>query len=439
MSNKDENEHISNTVSDENSDVTRQQRGEVGTELENVSEKQENQQAASSENQNLVYFPDYEIGKRLRKPTEKGKSFQLEILSQKRQSCYRNLAKYLQSVHEALDTEIDLYALERLRDALDKSKEELNHAHNQFHDALESEKERLDAYNWFDLRDREFMECRRRLMECIQSLERVQVKMSEASSVKSGKSCRSESVASSRSTRSMRIEAAAKSARLRAEIEFLEHDKELRRLQLLKEVSIADAEEKAFKRLLDEEQTSNKGELHRFPVSIEHENAKMNPSFQSNAGVYHDNLNVSFHQQHLAKPVEYKNNYQVQSEPARAIQLESQVHTRPSILDPKPSTPETAEPIITTLRQLAEVQTRQAELSALLTKQHVTNHLPVKEPPTFNGNVFDYPAFITAFDSIICDNVSTDKDRLYFLNKYTVGQANEVVKGFLAVNSNNAY
>ena len=165
MSSKDENEHISNTFSDENSDLTCQQRGEIGTELENGSEKQENQPATSSENQNLVYFPDYEIGKRLRKPTEKGKSFQLEILSRKRQSYYRNFAKYLQSVYEALDTEIDLYALERLRDALDKSKKELNHAHNQFHDALESEKERLNAYNWFDQRDREFMECRLRLEE----------------------------------------------------------------------------------------------------------------------------------------------------------------------------------------------------------------------------------------------------------------------------------
>ena len=234
MSNKDENEHISNTVSDENSDLTCQQRGEIGTELCNVSEKQENQPATSSENQNLVYFPDCEIGKRLRKPTEKGKSFQLEILSQKRQSCYRNLAKYLQSVYKALDTEIDLYALEPLRHPLDKSKEELNLAQNQFHDTLESEKERLDSYNWFDLCVREFTECRLRLMERIQSLERVQVKMSEVSSVKSGKSCRSESVASSCSAHSMRIEAAAKSARLRAEIEFLEHDKELRRLQLLK-------------------------------------------------------------------------------------------------------------------------------------------------------------------------------------------------------------
>ena len=45
MSNKDKNKHISNTVSDENSDLTCQQRGEVSTELENVSEKQENQQA----------------------------------------------------------------------------------------------------------------------------------------------------------------------------------------------------------------------------------------------------------------------------------------------------------------------------------------------------------------------------------------------------------
>ena len=57
----------------------------------------------------------------------------------------------------------------------------------------------------------------------------------------------------------------------------------------------------------------------------------------------------------------------------------------------------------------------------MLNKQHVTNHLPVKEPSTFNRNVFYYSAFITASYSIICDNVSTDKDRLYFLNKYTVG------------------
>ena len=55
----------------------------------------------------------------------------------------------------------------------------------------------------------------------------------------------------------------------------------------------------------------------------------------------------------------------------------------------------------------------------------------------FSGNAFDYPAFTTAFDSIICENVPSNKDRLYFLDKYTTGKANEVVKGFL--NSEHLY
>lgn len=44
-----------------------------------------------------------------------------------------------------------------------------------------------------------------------------------------------------------------------------------------------------------------------------------------------------------------------------------------------------------------------------------------------------------AFDSIISEKVPPNKDRLYFLNKYTNGKANEVVKGFLAVNTKHAY
>ena len=65
--------------------------------------------------------------------------------------------------------------------------------------------------------------------------------------------------------------------------------------------------------------------------------------------------------------------------------------------------------------------------------------MPVKEPPVFSGDSFEYPAFITAFDSIIASNVHTDKDRLFFLEKYTSGSANEAIKGFLATNSDTAY
>ena len=91
------------------------------------------------------------------------------------------------------------------------------------------------------------------------------------------------------------------------------------------------------------------------------------------------------------------------------------------------------------LRQLINLQTEQAELSSLLVEQQKQNILPAKELHVFSGNAFDYSAFMTAFYSIFSENLSSNKDRLYFLEKYTVGRANEIVRGFLAVNSEGAY
>ena len=79
------------------------------------------------------------------------------------------------------------------------------------------------------------------------------------------------------------------------------------------------------------------------------------------------------------------------------------------------------------------------ELSSLLISQQRAAHLPMKEAPVFSGDSFKYPAFITAFDSIIANKVHTDKDQLFFLEKYTDRSANEEIKGFLATNSDIAY
>ena len=46
---------------------------------------------------------------------------------------------------------------------------------------------------------------------------------------------------------------------------------------------------------------------------------------------------------------------------------------------------------------------------------------------------------IRAFKSIIENKVDSDRDRLYFLNKYTAGKDNEVIKGFVTVNSEDGY
>ena len=92
-----------------------------------------------------------------------------------------------------------------------------------------------------------------------------------------------------------------------------------------------------------------------------------------------------------------------------------------------------------TLRELINLQAKQAELSLLLVEQQKRNGWPAKEPSVFSENTFVYPPFTTAFDSIMSGNVHLNRDGLYFLDKYTVGKANEIVKGLLAVNFEDAY
>ena len=82
------------------------------------------------------------------------------------------------------------------------------------------------------------------------------------------------------------VDAAAISAKLQAEIEFLEKEKELRRLQLERDLAIANAEESAIKKILedeklpsDKEETSVKKEM---KSELNSENIKQERSFSVN-------------------------------------------------------------------------------------------------------------------------------------------------------------
>ena len=120
-----------------------------------------------------------------------------------------------------------------------------------------------------------------------------------------------------------------------------------------------------------------------------------------------------------------------------AVQLEINSANSQPVL-PVPTTIYRESSTQETLRELINLRVKQAELSLLLVGQQKRNGLPAKEPPVFSGNAFDDPAFTTAFDSIISGNVQSNRDRL-FLDKYTVQRANEIIKDFLAVNSEDAY
>ena len=92
-----------------------------------------------------------------------------------------------------------------------------------------------------------------------------------------------------------------------------------------------------------------------------------------------------------------------------------------------------------TLRDLVAIQTKQAQLSALIVDQQKMSSLPAQEPPVFSGGYLEYPTFIAAFDAIISCKLTSNKDKLYFLSKYTSGKAREVVNGFLTLNSDSGY
>ena len=91
------------------------------------------------------------------------------------------------------------------------------------------------------------------------------------------------------------------------------------------------------------------------------------------------------------------------------------------------------------LQEMIKLQAKQTELSAMIAEQQQRQSLPVQEPPIFNGNSFDYPAFIRAFEVIIESRVKENTERLYFLNKYTTGKANEIIKALVTSNSVNGY
>ena len=178
---------------------------------------------------------------------------------------------------------------------------------------------------------------------------------------------------------------------------FLERNSEMRRLQLMKDIA-TEAEEQAIREVLKEERQDE----------IKQETTiKLEPSVPSLVPKLR-----------LYEPQDTRVKESFDKKPAVAVQIDENAAT---------------------FRELLSLQEKHTELRSMLVKQNELNHLPVKEPPVFSGDPFDYPAFTTAFDSIISANVPSNKDRLYFLEKYTKGKANDIVKGFLCLSSESAY
>ena len=338
---------------------------------------------------------DIVVGPRERTLTEKGKSYQLELRNQKQNAIYGQLTREIERVSLLLK-QLSKEELERIRDTLDSLKGQFNEAHRAYEELLDSDEEKRSSYIWFDSRDREFMDFRMRICQQILRLEFEKNAVVSVHSVPHSAISR-RSKGSSASSHARRIEVKARSARLKAEKEFFDREIEYKRFYLEKEIAINAAEEAVLDQLVMEENTEVKaGEM----CSPKNKTAE--------------------------DPVVKFENMASKLEPEPFLENPSGYTIRQSEVQSE----------ILFIERLINIQDKQMELTAQIANQQRINSLPVQEPPVFSGNTFDYPAFVTAFDAIILNNVKKESDKLYFLNKYTAGKANEIVKGFLSLPEN---
>ena len=120
---------------------------------------------------------------RKRNLTERGRLFAIDLKFSQRNVVSKKLKTQIQKMLSLRDSS-ELETLETERDILDRLKEDLNNVQSEYDNLLETEEERESSYRWYDVRDREYFECRMKICEQLQSMER-RSQVSERSSRRS--------------------------------------------------------------------------------------------------------------------------------------------------------------------------------------------------------------------------------------------------------------
>ena len=67
------------------------------------------------------------------------------------------------------------------------------------------------------------------------------------------------------------------------------------------------------------------------------------------------------------------------------------------------------------------------------------DHLPRMEPDVFTGDLLKFPEWIRSFEVLIEKHTTSAIDRLYYLNKYTAGDAKTAIQWYFTLHSASAY
>ena len=71
-----------------------------------------------------------------------------------------------------------------------------------------------------------------------------------------------------------------------------------------------------------------------------------------------------------------------------------------------------------------------SQLASLLSKR---SHLSPMEPEIFTGDIWTFPAWSRSFEFLIEAHTSSEEEKLFYISKYTGGEAKKVIRGFLTL------
>ena len=342
--------------------------------------------------------------------------------------------------------------------------------------ALTDEHEIEEAHEWFGIHDKDVFTLKQSVIEFLNQAKR-QYNDNEIRSVKSGFSNRSKrSATSSCSSKTKLMEAKAKAAALEVKAVFLKERQALKmateELELRQEIAQAKIEEKLYEQFELEQNLDGMNDYLE-KMKVQSTSTPISSQAISSSQV---TLLVASASNVISKD---------QQGPA-VVNSVSTVKVTPSIT-PISSSPafttssmnpnvqpfipgnlvtKTEEPAIpvvskhlynpsespnfsrgnsssvvneSTYQEFLNVQKKQTELSGMIVAQQARSELPSHKPPTFSGDVMAYPAFITAFETLIESKVENSMERLYYLDQYTSGKAKELIKGCLQMKDGDSY
>lgn len=88
---------------------------------------------------------------------------------------------------------------------------------------------------------------------------------------------------------------------------------------------------------------------------------------------------------------------------------------------------------------LFQIMKRQNEITQMLVKQQNLSQLPQRDVPIFLGDPLNFRAFMRAFDNSIDSKTENAKDKLFYLEQYTSGEPQDLVRSCGHMSAENGY